>query len=73
MAQYCTKTPETATFTPRQRVAAMIDDLAAKGWQGEHVLQMAERQIVGFSTEHKKLVFWWDAPLTEDQEGEAAQ
>lgn len=70
MAMDNTTTTETATLTPRQRVAAMIDDLAASGCQGEHILQHIERQIAGFSTESRKLAFFW-SKFTEAEMSEA--
>ncbi|WP_439559890.1 hypothetical protein [Roseinatronobacter sp.] len=65
MALYSTKTPEAATMSPRQHVAAMIDDLAANGLQGEHILQMIERRVLSFSNENKKLAFFHHVPLNE--------
>ena len=60
-----------ATPTPRQRVAAMIDDLVAKGREGEHILQQIERQTVGFSSKQQRLGFFW-SKFTEDEMNEAA-
>ena len=62
---------EAATPTPRQRVAAMISDLAAEGLEGEHILQQIERQIVGYSSKHHRLGFFW-SKFAEDEMSEAA-
>ncbi|WP_028711371.1 hypothetical protein [Paracoccus sp. J55] len=69
---------ESATLSPREHVAKMIDTLAAKGWQGEHILQMIERQTLGFSTEQKRIAFFWSHPVDwldaaeDNHKGEAA-
>jgi hypothetical protein len=61
-----------ATLTPREHVTAMIEHLAAKSWQGEHILQMIERHIAGYSPEDKKLAFGTSRLLTDaDFVGEA--
>lgn len=66
-------TPATgeAIQSPREYVAAMIDDLAAKGWKGEHILKMIERQTLCFSDEQKRLAFFRTSDVTDD-EAEAA-
>lgn len=67
MAQDCTKTPETATYSPREYVAAMIDHLAAKGWQGEHILQMIEKRILALSVKDKRLVFYHSGLVSDEE------
>ena len=65
------ETASAATSTPRQRVAAMIVDLAAKGLEGEHILQQIERQVVGYSSKQQRLGFFW-SKFTDDEMSEAA-
>lgn len=58
-----------ATPTPRQRVIAMIDDLAANGAQGEQILASLERQVIGFSPKQQRLGFFW-TKFSEDEMSE---
>ncbi len=71
MANTTTTTPEKGCPTPRQRVAALIDDMITQGSQGETILQHVERQVVGFSGKHRRLGFFW-AKFTDDEMDEAA-
>lgn len=63
--------PVAATLSPRERVAAMIDDLAALGTKGEDILKRIECQIVGFSHKQRKLAFFWEK-FTDSEMGEGA-
>ena len=69
-----TTAPSAATLSPRERVAARIDNQIANGAKGEHILQIIERQTLGFSAEHKKLAFITARLLSDDDlaEGKAA-
>lgn len=66
-----TTAPMAATLSPRERVAAMIDDLAACGTKGEDILKRIEGQTVGFSSRQLKLAFFW-AKFTDSEMGEGA-
>lgn len=53
------------TASPREHVAAQVEELARRGWSGEHILQVVERQAFGFEPTRRKLAFFRVSDLND--------
>lgn len=45
-------------LTPRERVAALIEDAAGKNLSGEQILQLIEKRTLGYDKAAQKVVFF---------------